>query len=86
MATDQGDKQAVIGCQAADKKHKVNVKLLDHSMSISLSLSVFKALSLFLFLPSTIFLTCLSFPARRLFFHFLAFISLFLTLFPALAI
>lgn len=84
MATDQGDKQAVIGCQAADKKHKVNVKLLDHSMSISLSLSVFKALSLFL--PSTILLTCLSFPARRLFFHFLAFISLFLTLFPALAI
>lgn len=74
MGTDQGDKQAVIGCQAADKKHKVNFKLLDHIMSLSL------------FQPSAILLTCLSFRARRLFFHFLAFISLFLTLFPALAI
>lgn len=33
------DKQAMIGCQATDKKHKVNVKLRDHNMSISLSLS-----------------------------------------------
>lgn len=40
MGTEQGDKQAVIGCQAADKKPKVNVKLLDPSMSISLSPSL----------------------------------------------
>ena len=38
MATDHGDKKAVIGCQAADKKHKVSAKLQDHSMSISPSL------------------------------------------------
>lgn len=44
MVTDQGDKQAVIGCQATDKKLKVNVKLLDHSMSISPPLSLFSKL------------------------------------------
>lgn len=39
MAAEPGDKQAVIGCRAADKKRKVNAELPDHSMSISLSLS-----------------------------------------------
>lgn len=29
-AREEGDKQGMIGCQTADKKHKVNVKLRDH--------------------------------------------------------
>lgn len=42
---DWADKQPMIGCQAADKKHKVNVKLRDHNMSIPLSLSLSLKLS-----------------------------------------
>lgn len=29
-ATWEGDKQGMIGCQATDRKHKVNIELRDH--------------------------------------------------------
>ena len=76
-ATEDGDKQVMIGCQATDKEHKVNVKLWAHNewtcalfcrlVSLSLSLSLW-LLSLLYFYPR--FLTRSRFPWEKTFLSF----------------
>ncbi len=88
VGREEGDKQRMIGCQATDKKHKVNVKLTDHkeracpllclvlSIPLSLSLSVaYECRSLYLLLYCCYH--SLLFPWEKtflsFFWHFLSF-------------